>query len=200
MRTLNTRGQPDSIIEIDPETLKRRRTFTIPRTVKGAVVLARSQPGLEGITFKPDPKHPEGGTFFVCNQGPLTSTNDIAAVFEVAAPLKTGGGKDGEAKIARYVRPGTDDLAGLHYDVARDRHYVITGTHHQLLEVTPAGKVLAVYTMPVETAGDQEGITFDAGDGVYVPLDGGGVTKMTWKRPAPTTQPAGAAGGAKGDE
>jgi len=179
----------DSILELDPKTFAVRREFPIERTFKGKTVLDRSGDGLEGITFRPDARHPEGGTFFVCNQGSRPRPGDDAIVLEIEAPLKSGGAKGGRAKILRTFRPGPPDLAGLHYDAVRDRLYAVSGRTRLLIEMTTAGNLTAAYRLPRPVTTALEGITFDDASGVYVTLDGGGVIKFTWDRPMPTSRP-----------
>jgi hypothetical protein len=72
------------IFEVDPNGFVIRRRFTIDRYFEGdADFLERGGDGIEGLTFVPDPDHPEGGRFFAVNQF------DPPALVELAVPLRT---------------------------------------------------------------------------------------------------------------
>ena len=179
----------DSIVEVDPETLRQRREFPVERTFRGRLVLSPAGEGLEGIAFRPDPKHPEGGTFFVSNQAGLGREDDLSAVFEVEAPLKSGGKRGGKARILRYFSLGVEDLSGLYYDTARKRLYVLSGLRRLLLEVSLEGKVLRTYRMPRPVTIAQEGVAFDAEGRLYIAIDGGGLLRFRWRGGRPTSRP-----------
>jgi len=57
----------DSVIELHQETLEVLREFSIPRVFDGRMVLKEGGQGIEGITFVPDSKHPQGGVFYITN-------------------------------------------------------------------------------------------------------------------------------------
>jgi uncharacterized protein YjiK len=144
------------------------------------VVLKAEGPGIEAITFVPDSHHPEGGTFYVANQGyDLNSTEDPSAIFEVEIPLKRGSAADSTAKIIRFFTLGVVDLSGLHYNKANDRLYVISDATNTFFEITKAGYVVRSYALPGD---NQEGITVDGEGFVYITQDSGGIIKFQWNR------------------
>ncbi len=170
----------EKIIEIDPEDLSVIREFTIERTFQGATVLKSGGQGIETISFVPDPKHPEGGTFYVANQGfDLEDKEDPSAIFVIGVPLKSGASGDLTAKIIRSFSIGVVDLAGSHYDKASDLIYVISDATNTLFEITRTGKVLRTFAFPGD---NQEGIAVDDEGFVYIAQDSGGIIKVKWNK------------------
>jgi len=171
----------DRILELDPETLLTKREFDLERTFEGRKVLKPGGDGIEAVEFVPKDKHPEGGTFYVTNQGwNLKATEDVSAVLEVELPIRTakpGGPLKG--KILRMFSLGVIDLSALHYDAGRERLYVVADSADTLFEVTLAGKVTAAYVFPGR---DQEGFTVDPDDCAYIAQDCGGILKYKWLR------------------
>ena len=167
----------DRILEVDPDKLAILRAYEVPRTWRGKTVLNALGQGLEGITFVPDAKHPEGGTFFVTNQGFANSApEDASALLHVELPITTKPGKDADAKILDYVRMDVFDLSGLHYDAKRKRLLVISDGGNAIMRITPKGKVLKTERLP---GVHQEGITVDNRGFVYIAQDSGGI--LTFK-------------------
>jgi len=171
----------DKILELDPGTLLTKREFDLERTFEGRKVLKPGGDGIEAIEFVPKDKHPEGGTFYVANQGwSVKATEDVSAVLEVELPIRTAKpGAPLKGKILRMFSVGTIDLSALHYDARRERLYVVSDSADTLFEVTRTGKVMAAYAFPGR---DQEGITVDPDDYVYVAQDSGGIIKYKWLR------------------
>ncbi|MCD6336441.1 MAG: SdiA-regulated domain-containing protein [Candidatus Latescibacteria bacterium] len=170
----------EKIIELDPEDFSVLREFPVERIFQGAVVLKSGGQGIEAISFVPDPKHPQGGTFYVANQGfDLEDKKDPSAIFEVEAPLKSGASGDLTAKIVRSFSIGVIDLAGSHYDRASDLIYVISDVTNTFFEITRTGKVLRAYAFPGD---NQEGITVDDEGFVYIAQDSGGIIKVKWDK------------------
>lgn len=168
----------EKIMEIDPEDLRVLRTFAIERTFRGALVLKAGGQGIEGIAFVPDSNHPEGGTFFVTNQGfDLNNKEDPSAIFELEVPLRSGSASDGVARIAGYFSIGVIDLSGLHYDAISSHLYVVSDATNTLFEITREGKILQSYAFPGE---NQEGIAVDADGFLYIAQDSGGIIKVKW--------------------
>ena len=171
----------EKILEVDPKNLKTKREFSVQRTFKGKTVMKAGGNGIEGITFAPDPKHAEGGTFYVAHQD-LTGTDpeEVSAIFQVEVPLKTAKAGDTKpCKILRQIDLGLLDLAALHYDKARDRIYVLSDTTDTFLEITREGKVISSYSFPGR---NQEGLALDPDDHVYYTQDHGGIIKLKWLR------------------
>lgn len=170
----------ERILEVDPESFAVLRECAIPRQFRGLELLAPGGQGLEGIAFVPDAKHPEGGTFFVANQGFADSPkNDPSVVLEVVAPLKTGVGKELTATILRDIYPGVPDIGDLCYDPARQRLYLVSDTTNTFWEMNLKGELLRGYAFP---GNDQEGITVDPQGFVYVAQDSGGFLRSEWQR------------------
>lgn len=166
----------EKIVEIDPEDFSVLREFAIERTFQGAVVLKSGGPGIETISFVPDPNHPEGGTFYVANQGfDLEDKEDPSAIFEIEVPLKSGSAGKLTAKIVRFFSIGVIDLAGSHYDKASDLVYIISDATNTFFEITRTGKVLRAYAFPGD---NQEGIAVDDEGFVYIAQDSGGIIKV----------------------
>ncbi len=171
----------DRIIEIDPLMLEITREFPIDRTLDGKTLLAEGGQGIEGLAFLADEAHPEGGTFLVANQAfTIGEAEDMSAVFEVVAPIRTGPeAGEAPAKIARALDLGVPDLSGLFYDADRDRLYVISDSKNLFMEATTDGQVLAAYAFP---GANQEGIALDPEGYIYIAQDSGGILKHKWAR------------------
>ncbi len=170
----------ETILEIDPETFETMRRFPIERTFNGKLLMKEGGQGIEAITFVPNSKHPEGGTFYVANQSfSLDNQDDISAVFEVELPLRTAAPADAKGKILRYFSLGLIDLSGLHYDQLKGRLYVISDATNTFWEVTKEGKILRGYAFPGD---NQEGLAVDPEGYVYIAQDSGGIIKIKWLR------------------
>jgi len=166
----------DRILEVDPDKLVILREYEIPRTWQGKTVLDAGGQGLEAITFVPDAKHPEGGTFFVTNQGFADSPpEDASALLQVELPLRRKPAENADAKILDYVRMDVFDLSGLHYDAKRRSLFVISDGGNALMRITPKGKVLKTERLPGR---NQEGITVDNKGFVYIAQDSGGILRF----------------------
>jgi uncharacterized protein YjiK len=170
----------DTIIEVDPEDFSVLREFTIDRTFNGKTVLGAGGEGIEGITFVPDPAHPEGGTFYITNQSfDLDNEEDISAVFEVEAPLRSGTGSESKARILGYFSLGVIDLSAIHYDEESDHLYVVSDATNSIFEVTRDGVIVRSYAFPGD---NQEGIAVDDQGYAYIAQDSGGIVKVKWLR------------------
>ena len=170
----------ETILEINPETFETTRSFPIERAFNGKLLMKKGGQGIEAITFVPNSKHPEGGTFYVANQSfSLDNQDDISAIFEVELPLRTAGLHDPKGKILRYFSLGVIDLSGLHYDKLKERLYVISDATNTFWEVTKEGKIFRGYAFPGQ---NQEGLAVDAEGHVYIAQDSGGIIKIKWLR------------------
>lgn len=170
----------EKILEVDPDNFKVLREFTIERTFKGKMVLKPGGNGIEGITFIPDRYHPEGGTFYVANQGfDLTDMEDPSAIFEVEVPLRSSFNKNATAKIIRFLFPGIIDISDLCYDESSGHLYAISDMTNTLFEITKDGEIIQTYHLPGKT---QEGITVDNEGFLYIAQDSGGVIKVKWNK------------------
>lgn len=169
--------EAESILEIDPESFAVLREFVLPREFGGRTLLRAGGEGLEGITFIPDSRHPEGGVFWVANQAfTLSDPEDISAVFQVELPLRT---RTGAPRITGYFQPGVIDLSGLHYDPVTDHILVISDAINLILEYSRAQRLIRAQAFPGD---NQEGLTVDGEDFLYIAQDTGGILKLKWRR------------------
>ncbi len=161
------------VLEIDPDSLKVRREFDLPRKLNGRTVMSKKGQGIEGITFVPDSDHPQGGIFHIANQAfSLTNEKDLSAVFQFELPLRN---KAGGPKLLGYFEPGIIDLSGLHYDAESDVLTLISDVTNTFHQYNGDGDLLRSYAFPGE---NQEGITADNAGFWYVAQDSGGIMKL----------------------
>jgi len=172
----------EAIVEVDPESFDIRREFSIPRDFQSKTVMQEGANGFEGITFMPDPAHPQGGTFYVANQSfVLDDEDDISAIFQVELPLRSG---TGQPRILSCFEPGVIDLAGMHFDPVTGHILVASDATNMLFEYSPGWELVDFYAFPGD---NQEGITVDSEGFIYIAQDTGGIIKLKWLRP--TTAP-----------
>ncbi len=101
----------ETIFEIRPDDFKILRRFTIDRSYAGnANFLERGGDGIEGLTFKPEAGHAEGGRFFVVNQ------NDPPLLLEISIPIRSSKERFEIAEIVRVAKTGSGPLSGLLWD------------------------------------------------------------------------------------
>jgi hypothetical protein len=159
------------LFEIDPEDLTLKRRFTIDRSFEGnANFLQRGGDGVEGITFRPDSDHPEGGRFFAVNQF------DPPVLVELSVPIKTSTERFDTATIVSARAIESAPLSDvLWYEPTRG--FLITSALWRSVYVTDAeGHRLRSVRIPGFM---QEGIAA-APDGVIVIVqDTGGLIKWT---------------------
>ena len=162
----------EEILEIHPDNFKVLREFNIGRVFQGKTVLKAGGQGIEAITFVPDSKHPEGGTFYVANQCfSLQNTEDPSAILEVELPLRSKPGENAAAKIIKHIPLPITDLSGLQYSSEDDHLYLISDDNNILLRTTKTGTITKVYTLPGK---HQEGVTVDKKGYLYLTQDSGG--------------------------
>ncbi len=161
----------DAILEVDPDDLLVRRAFPVSRTWQGQTVIAEGGQGLEGITFVEDADDPDGGTFYVVNQGFEDSAEDDAsAILRVRVPLGDADADDVEAPILWHTRLDIFNVAALHYDAGSASLYLLS--QGNLCRARMDGEIEHVY----ETPGDKpEGLTFDGAGRMYFVRDSGGL-------------------------
>lgn len=164
------------ILEINPFNFAVKREFKVDRRFgpESTELFRVGGNGVEGITFVPDDKHPEGGTFFLVNQF------SPPIVIEVSAPLMSSKLPKASATIRKWFSLGVSDLSGIHYDAKSGHLFVIADGPNLFLEVTRDGEILREYALP---GNDQEGITLDDEDFMYLAQDSGGILKLKYYRP-----------------
>jgi len=166
----------EKVLEVAPEGLEVRREFLLDRYFEGKLVMKPGGQGIEGITFVPDETHPEGGTFYVANQGfDLADTEDPSAIFEVEVPLRTGAAADEPCRILRAIYPGFVDIADLMYDTEAGRLYAVSDAANAFIVLSRDGEVLRAYALP---GMNQEGFARDRDRFVYIAQDSGGIIKL----------------------
>lgn len=171
----------DRILEVDPGSFDVRRRFTLQREFRGRTVLVADSRGLEAIAFVSDPEHPEGGTFFVTNQGKAADAEDPSVLLEVSVPLRSTGKKKAVATILNLHAPGVRDLSGLCYDDRRRSFLVVSDRENLLLEILHRGKrrckIVRRWPLPGK---NQEGVAQDEAGHLYIAQDSGGIIKLKW--------------------
>ncbi|MFC1851770.1 SdiA-regulated domain-containing protein [candidate division CSSED10-310 bacterium] len=174
----------EKIIEIEPRDLTVQREFVIDRVFQGRTILKKGGQGIEAITFIPNPKHPEGGTFFLSNQSfKYNNSEDPSVIIEVSVPLRSTArtGKNGPfiARILRTFNINVIDISGMHYDNLRALIYFISDATNTFFSMMTNGKIINSYAFPGD---DQEGITVDDQGFLYFVQDSGGLIKLRWHR------------------
>ncbi len=163
----------EAILEVDPDSLGVRRSFSVDRSYRSRLVMAEGEFGTEAITFAPDPSHPSGGLFYVANQSfDLNSDDDMSIIAEVRVRLNEA--TDSTATIEGVFSIAVIDLSGLHYDAASDHLFVISDATNTLSEITRKGVLVDTWALPGD---NQEGITVDAHGNWYIAQDSGGIIK-----------------------
>ena len=159
----------DRVLEVDPDSMEVVREFQIDRNFKGETVFEPGGNGMEAITFRPDDSHPEGGTFFVTNQG---LTGERPFIMEVELPLKSGGEA---AKNLRMIEPGVMDLSALYWGPRAGSLLVMSDATNSLYRLNEDGDVLEGWSL---TGQAQEGITLGPEGYMYIAQDTGGIIKI----------------------
>jgi DNA-binding beta-propeller fold protein YncE len=165
----------DRILEMDPEELRVQRTFQVPRTFEGRMILKPGGNGIEAITFIPSTNSPNGGTFIVANQVfELNIADDRSALIELEVPLRAPAGTNIPVRVIRVIEPGVVDMSALHYDAESGHIFVVSDTANLLLELARDGALVRAWAFPGK---DQEGLAVDPDGYVYTAQDSGGITK-----------------------
>jgi len=164
----------DVILEFDPEKKEVRRRFPVSRAYQGDPSFLQKQAdkydnGIEALVFIPNPRHPEGGTFYAGNQ------EDPACIMELYVPIKTSLAKQAEAKILRVLPFRMRDPGALFYDSKTGLLNVVSDSDNLFLEITLDGKLVREYAFP---GNDQEGIAWDDQGHLYICQDSGGILKL----------------------
>ncbi len=165
----------DIILEFDPEKREVMRIFPLNREYRGNPNFLEKQEddefdnGIESITFVPDEKHPEGGTFYIGNQW------DPSCIMEVLIPIKSSQAKTAEARILRVLPFDLDDPAAMYYDPKTGLLNVVNDADNIFVELTLSGKMVKEYAF---LGNDQEGIARDNDGFLYIAQDIGGIIRV----------------------
>lgn len=164
----------DIILEFDPERRTVLRRFPIDRDFGGDPQFLQKQrdrydDGVEAIAWVPDPRHPEGGTFYIGNQW------DPSALLEVEVRLRSRPDTPSRGRIIRLLPTRVVDPSDMYYDAETRRLNVICDTDNLLLEITLSGRIVAQYAFPGDT---QEGLAKDDEGFIYLAQDVGGIIKL----------------------
>ena len=170
--------QEDVILEFDPVGGQVNRRFPINREYQGDPNFLQKQVdrydnGIECMAFVPDPRHPEGGTFYVGNQW------DPPMIMEVLVPLKTSRAAEAEARIIRVLPLKMDDPAAMYYDPEKKLLNIVGDADNILVEITLKGKLVRQYAF---LADNQEGLCRDDEGYLYIAQDSGGIIKVKDER------------------
>ena len=126
----------ERILEVDPDSFTILREFTVPREVKGKVMLKAGGQGIEAITFIPKAGHRHGGTFFVANQSfDLTDKEDVSGLFEIEIPLNSK--TDTVARHIRQILPKIPDISGLNYSPLSKSILLISDGTNSFFRIQP---------------------------------------------------------------
>lgn len=159
------------VLEVDPDSLKLSRRFTIDRTFEGnANYLERGSDGIEGITFRPDSSHPEGGRFFAVNQF------DPPVLVELAVPVRTSEEQFETATIVSAQRVKSAPLSDVLWYPPVDG-FLITSALWRSVYVTDSH---GIRRRSVRIPGFmQEGIAVLPDGAIVIVQDTGGLLKWT---------------------
>ena len=170
----------EQILEVSPDDLTILRRFAVAREHEGRTIMAAGGQGFESITFVPRIDDPDGGTFFVANQGfENAPDDDRSVIIEVRLPRRANVSESDDhvvsVPILRVLEPGITDLSGMHYDADRNLLLVLSDSRNALSEIRLDGTIAAVYAIQGR---DQEGITIDGDGNVYIAQDSGLILKL----------------------
>ncbi len=169
----------DVILEFDPARGAVTRRFPIDRSFKGNPNFLQKQVnaydnGIESLVFVPNPKHPEGGTFYAGNQW------DPPMIIEVGVPLRSSTAPEAPARILRVLPLKVDDPGGMYYDPVTRLLNIVDDADNILVEATLQGKKVREYAFPGD---NQEGLCRDDEGFLYIAQDTGGIIKIQDLRP-----------------
>ncbi|MBC8505383.1 MAG: SdiA-regulated domain-containing protein [Anaerolineales bacterium] len=165
------------ILEFDPHDFELLRQFSIDRYYQGELLLPSGGQGVEAITFVPNPDHPQGGTFYLTNQSQGSEGDEPSLLIEVEVPLTSQATESLTAQVSMAIPMATLDLSGLHYDSVCGHLILISDRGNTLQVIGLDGEIAATYALPGQ---DQEGITLDAQDNIYIAQDSGAILRATW--------------------
>ncbi len=159
------------IFEVRPDNFKLVRRFTIDRSFQGDPnFLRRGGDGIEGLTFVPDEKDPEGGRLWAVNQ------YDPAVLVELDNALKTSTEKYQTARIRRAVPVDAAPLSEVTWDPARREFLVASALWKRVVVLDAEGRPERSVRIP---AFMPEGMATLPGGAIAIAQDSGGL--VLWK-------------------
>jgi len=157
------------IFEVDPNGFVIRRRFTIDRSFEGDPdFLERGGDGVEGLTFVPEPDHPEGGRFFAVNQF------DPPALVELAVPLRSSKERFEKARIVTAHRIASPPLSDVLWSPDLRAFLIPSALWRSVYVVDWAGTRRASVRIPGIM---QEGIALLPDGSIVIAQDTGGLIK-----------------------
>jgi len=157
------------LFEIRPDDFEIVRRFTIDRSFEGNVnYLERGGDGIEGVTFRPDEGHPEGGRFFAVNQF------DPPALLELEVPLRSATERFAQARIVAAHEVGSPPLSGVRWDPVSDAFLVVSALWRSVWVADAEGRELRSVRIPGFM---QEGIEMLPDGSFVIVQDTGGLIR-----------------------
>lgn len=157
--------KPDSIIEFNFATGQVVRVFDLEPWMKGP-----PNQGLEGLTFVPDQKHPQGGLFYA-------GLEYDGSIFVFELPIVTHHDSTTVSHRATIKPvPARTDLSALDFHRPSQTLYAAYGHSGILRAMKPDGTLIAEWTAPGK---DQEGIALTVTH-IYIAQD---ALNSIWKFP-----------------
>lgn len=140
-------GVEDSkeIWELDLTTEEISRVFDLNELLRGM-----KRDGLEGLTFVPDPDHPEGGLFYLG----VESTGEIHALSLPIASSRTS--VDVSYRFTLDLEDQREELSGLHYDPLLQLLFVVYKKDGRLRAYSDEGVLVREW---IFEADDLQGVT-----------------------------------------
>jgi hypothetical protein len=161
------RESHEVIFEVRPDDFKLLRRFTIDRSFGGDPnFLRRGGDGIEGLTFVPDEKNPEGGRLWAVNQW------DPAVLIELDITLKTSKDKHQTARIVRAFPVDVAPLSEVTWDAGRREFLVASALWKRVAVLDAEGKQERSVRIP---AFMPEGMASLPGGAIVIAQDSGGV-------------------------
>ncbi|MGH1362184.1 MAG: SdiA-regulated domain-containing protein [Calditrichia bacterium] len=160
------------VLEVDPGNFDVEEEYLIDWTLSGSPVINSEALAIEGITFRPDSQHVQGGVFYLANKSSLIDDPDNpSAIFEVELPIKDqSNGSTG--RVIRSIPLQLGSVSGLHYDAVTNGFLAVSDNRNAVFSLGLNGDIRSCYRIP---GTQQEGIAFDTTGSAYIVDDAGGL-------------------------
>lgn len=187
------------VFELSPDTFRILRRFTIDRSWKGDPnFLRRGGDGIEGLTFVPDDRDPEGGHLWAVNQ------YDPPVLVELSIPMRSSKEKFLTARIEKAVPVDPAPLSEVSWQSASREFLVVSALWKRIVVLDADGNQERSVHIPGFMP---EGVAVLPDGRIVIAQDSGGL--LVWKPgkdpfrgetasgpPAPLSGDRGAAGSA----